>query len=65
MAQHTYTTVYMAVRHSADGYDWTDVRTTSGHPDVVRQHVQRTDGKIPQWAKDNQLVRVARFQIVE
>jgi hypothetical protein len=65
MTNHTYQVVYMAVRHSQDGYDWTDVRTASGHPDVVRQNVERKDAEIPQWAKANQFVRVARFQLVE
>ncbi len=66
MAQNLqYHTVYMAIRHSSDGYDWTDVRTASGHPDVVHQHVARTDADIPQWASHNPLVRVARFQLVE
>ena len=60
-----YSTVYMAIRHSIDGYDWTDVRTASGHPEVVRQNAAKADAEIPQWAACNPVVRVARFDLIE
>jgi hypothetical protein len=56
---------FIAIRHSADGYDWLDIATASGARDVCQDNASKTDAQIPQWAKANPIVRIACFTLSE
>jgi hypothetical protein len=59
------TTIFMAVRHSIDGYDWFDVATASCSTDIVRQRVEADNLSIPAWAQANPLARIVRSTVIE
>ena len=57
---------FAAVRHSADGHDFIDHATRYCQPDHVRTKARVVDAQCgPAWAKDNPVVRVALFEVVE
>ena len=51
------TTIFMALRHSVDGYDWFGVATASCSTDIVRQRVEADNPSIPACALANPLAR--------
>jgi len=56
--------LYFAVR-KADGNEWIDVNSW-GYVLVTTQEKSReVNERLPQWAKDNPVVRYAQFSLVE
>ena len=55
---------YFAVRKS-DAHEWIDVNTW-GHCEITaKDKADKTDKIIELWAKDNPVVRIARFKLIE
>ncbi len=59
------TTMWVAVRHSADGYDWIDTSSMSHSATSVQAETDGDDKLIPCWAAANPVVRVVQVKIVE
>jgi hypothetical protein len=57
-------TVFAVIRR-ADGKAYIDITTISGLAETARDKAKATDKQIPEWAKDNPIIRVSRVVISE
>jgi len=55
---------YIAVRKGEKG-EYIDFECLSHNQAVVLSRAESLDARIPHWAKDNKLLRVAKFKLVE
>ena len=56
--------VYAAIRKHKDD-EWIEVDTISHLYEVSKEKAEKTDRIIPQFAKENPVVRIGRFKIEE
>jgi hypothetical protein len=56
---------YAAIRRSSDGYEYVDMSCYSCEVTIAKRAADDWDKLMPQWAKDNVLVRIAQVQITE
>lgn len=57
--------LYFAIRKTCEGKEWIDIETWGYEAQTPLNKAADCNAKIPQWAKDNQVVRIARFRLVE
>lgn len=58
--------VYGAVRKAQDsGTHWLDLDTLSGLSEMAKQKADADDARLPNWARANPVVRIARLEINE
>lgn len=58
--------VFVAVRCASDSaVPWIDLATISGSRAVVEEKVDKIAHEIPEWAKANPVVRIAKFELAE
>lgn len=55
---------FIAVRKT-DGREWIDMNSWNFVAQAAQDHADKTNKQIPVWAKDNPVVRIARFKIYE
>jgi hypothetical protein len=55
---------FMAIRKT-EGREWLDVDSLSTSSAASRRLAEKSDAKIPEWAKVNPVVRVAKVRIEE
>ena len=56
--------LFFAVRQS-DEKEWIDVNTWGYVPQTSRDKAEQTNANIPQWARNNAVVRIAQFKLSE
>ncbi len=56
--------VWAAVRKDDKG-EWIDSETVSVLQETAYAKAQITNERIPRWAKDNKIIRIARFELKE
>ena len=56
--------LYFGVR-KVNGKEWIDISSWGYVFQTTKEYLKNTDRNIPHWAKDNPVIRISRFKLVE
>ena len=58
-------TLFIAIRKSAEGHEWLDTDNSSFNYETCKLSLQKAKTLIPQWDKDNPVIRISEFALTE